>query len=43
MTAQVDTHPKGGDAVAAPFMGSAVAEGHAPNHDITRKETGRGQ
>jgi hypothetical protein len=24
MTAKVDTHPEGGDALAAPFMGSAV-------------------
>lgn len=29
--AQADTHPKGGDCLQAPFMGSAVAESHAPN------------
>lgn len=28
--APVDTHPQGGDAVAAPFMGSAVDEVEAP-------------
>jgi hypothetical protein len=30
MTAKCDSHPQGGDASAAPFMTSAVPEGHSP-------------
>jgi hypothetical protein len=35
MTAKCDSHPQGGDASAAPFMTSAVPEGHSPETHVT--------
>lgn len=43
MTAIVDTHPKGGDALAAPFMGSAGLEEASPESGFANPITITGE